>query len=98
MHLYDDIVSKTKKKIIADVRNNKITEDGFKRFYEKYILNDDDKNGSGIIILQCDGNPGFASQWCKRLRALCAFNDLFAKYSSELLEKNKKGEAMRSLG
>lgn len=98
MHLYDDIVSKTKKKIIADVRNNKITEDGFKRFYEKYILNDNDKNGSGIIILQCDGNPGFASQWCKRLRALCAFNDLFAKYSSELLEKNKKGEAMRSLG
>lgn len=95
VRLFEDIVA-LKNVVAVDLRNNKITENGFKHFFEKFSArcseeeNDDDATTATQLL--CDGNPGYASSWCKRLLALCAFNNLYEKC------QNKKGEAMRSLG
>ena len=95
MRLFEDIVIL---KNAVDVRNNNITENGFKQFFEKFFVHcceeeNNDTSFSSPLQLMCDGNPGFSSSWCKRLLALCAFNGLYGK-----CRQNRKGEAMRSLG
>ena len=95
MRLFEDIVIL---KNVVDVRNNNITENGFKQFFEKFSVHcceeeNNDASFSSPLQLMCDGNPGFSSSWCKRLLALCAFNGLYEK-----CRQNRKGEAMRSLG
>ena len=95
MRLFEDIVIL---KNAVDVRNNNITENGFKQFFEKFSVHcceeeNNDASFSSPLQLMCDGNPGFSSSWCKRLLALCAFNGLYEK-----CRQNRKGEAMRSLG
>ena len=97
MRLFEDIVI-LKNFIAMDVRNNNITENGFKQFFEKFSVHcceeeNNDASFSSPLQLICDGNPGFSSSWCKRLLALCAFNGLYEK-----CRQNRKGEAMRSLG
>jgi hypothetical protein len=97
MRLFEDIVI-LKNFIAMDVRNNNITENGFKQFFEKFSVHcceeeNNDASFSSPLQLICDGNPGFSSSWCKRLLALCAFNRLYEKCG-----QNRKGEAMRSLG
>ena len=95
MRLFEDIAIL---KNAVDVRNNNITENGFKQFFEKFSVHcceeeNNDASFSSPLQLMCDGNPGFSSSWCKRLLALCAFNRLYEKCG-----QNRKGEAMRSLG
>ena len=96
MSLFEDITTLNNIVVVVDVRNNQITEDGFKQFFEKFSEKceegNDDVSFPSAAQLLFDGNPGCASSWCKRLVALCAFNNLYAKY------RNRKGEAMRSLG
>ena len=97
MRLFEDIVI-LKNVIAVDVRNNNITENGFKHFFEKFSVHcceeeNNDASFSSPLQLMCDGNPGFSSSWCKRLLALCAFHSLYEK-----CRQNRKGEAMRSLG
>ena len=97
MRLFEDIVI-LKNFIAMDVRNNNITENGFKQFFEKFSVHcceeeNNDASFSSPLQLMCDGNPGFSSSWCKRLLALCAFHSLYEK-----CRQNRKGEAMRSLG
>ena len=95
MFLFEDIVIF---KNAVDVRNNNITENGFKQFEKLFSHCCEEENNDAVVFisslqLMCDGNPGFLMSWCKRLLALCAFNGLYEK-----CRQNRKGEAMRSLG